>query len=100
MPASCSLEDDIEIPILPCGQQSMHNTINRAEFIGIMQAIKRKACNIATDSLTSMFQIRKQLRRPQDQTDHQHRSLPEEAARMIENSNEGTHYTKSKGTRV
>ena len=97
MPASCSLEDDIEIPILPCGPQSMHNTINRAELIGIMEAIKRKACNIATDSLTSMFQIRKQLRRPQDQTDHQHSSLLEEAARIIENNNEKVTLYKVKG---
>ena len=97
MPASCSLEDDIEIPILPCGPQSMHNTINRADLIGIMEAIKRKACNIATDSLTSMFQIRKQLRRLQDQTDHQHSSLLEEAARMIENSNEKVTLYKVKG---
>ena len=62
-----------------------------------MEAIKRKARNIATDSLTSMFQIRKQRRHPQDQTDHLHRLLLEEAARMIEKSNEKVTLYKVKG---
>jgi ribonuclease HI len=97
MPAASEVEEDIETPILPHCHQSIHNTINRAELVGIIQAVKQNAPHIATDSLTSMFQIRKQLRRPQDQVDHQHSTLLEQAAKMVEDSDHKITLYKVKG---
>ena len=61
--------------VLPLTKQGYTNTINRAELVALLHAIKFGATNIATDSLCSIHQIRKQMHRPQDMTDHKHASL-------------------------
>ena len=67
------------------------NTINRAELAGIHTAIRvakqqaasltsaeariARTINIATDSLTSLYQIDRYLQRPQDMREHRHANL-------------------------
>ena len=79
-------EDAQEVPIIPLGDSHPQNTINRAELVGILAALKHGANRIATDSLTSMYQIKKMLRRPQDLLNHQHCELIRQIAAEIANS--------------
>ena len=57
--------------------------INRAELVGILAALRHGAHMIATDSLSSMYQIKKMLRRPQDLLNHQHCDLIKEIVTEI-----------------
>jgi ribonuclease HI len=58
-------------------------SINEAELAAIYEAVLQGATEIATDSLTSMQQINKQIHRPQDHKYHTHRALLEEIAKAI-----------------
>jgi ribonuclease HI len=86
-----------EIAILPKGPNPQQNTINRAELAAIPIAIQMGATNIATDSLASMYQIRKAVRRPQDLLDHQHNALLNSIADCILRSSQPIHLYKVKG---
>jgi ribonuclease HI len=60
--------------------------INIAELVGIQQALQQGATLLATDSLTSMYQIHRQLHRPQDHQYHRHRTMLEETVKTITKS--------------
>ena len=50
-------------------------TINRAELAAVLVAVKKVHTEIATDSASSLFQIRKQLLNPMAVLHHLHREL-------------------------
>ena len=76
-----------KIPINPQSSHGNHeDTINRAELVGILTALQEGAIAIATDSLTSMYQIRKQLLRPQEHEDHKHQNLLRAITTLIRDS--------------
>ena len=62
------------------GSVGMTNTINRAELTGKAAAFTIKYTQIATDSVCSLSQIRKQLLFPEMQRDHIHSNLLEQIA--------------------
>jgi ribonuclease HI len=96
-PQTDNEEDARAIPIIPIGDGQPQNTINRAELVGILAAIKQGATKIATDSLTSMYQIKKMLRHLQDLLNHQHCQLIKEAATQIMNAEQKITLHKVKG---
>jgi ribonuclease HI len=96
-PQAADEDDDRAIPVIPLGECQPQNTINRAELVGILTALKHGANRIATDSLTSMYQIKKMLRRPQDLTNHQHCQLIKEIAGHIMTAEQKTTLHKVKG---
>jgi ribonuclease HI len=67
------------------------NTINRAELVGLLIAMRQGgecrwsdgSIHIATDSLASMFASAKALKRPQDVTEHRHLSILQEIVQEI-----------------
>jgi ribonuclease HI len=61
-------------------------SINLAELAGIQHAIQQGATLLATDSLTSMYQIHRQLHRPQDHQYHRHRTLLQDIVDAITES--------------
>jgi ribonuclease HI len=71
-------------------------SINAAELAAIHHAIQQGAKEIATDSLTSMYQLHRQLHRPQDHQYHQHRRLLEHIVRDIRQSEQPIHVFKVK----
>jgi ribonuclease HI len=84
------------------------NTINRAELAGINAALEAMvaglaelqtlpaALHIATDSLASMYQIRRWNTRPQDMREHRHLTLIEQIGRRIASSPVPIHIWKVK----
>ena len=87
--------EERKIPINPQSSQSRHeDTINRAELVGILTALQEGATAIATDSLTSMFQIGKQLHRPQEHEGHKHQCLLQAIVHLIKGSTEPIHLYK------
>jgi ribonuclease HI len=96
-PESLTSTPDQELAILPRGPNPQQNTINRAELAAIPIAIQVGATNIATDSLASMYQISKAIRRPQDITDHQHHALLTHIADIIQQTGKTIHIYKVKG---
>ena len=68
--------------------------INRAELVGILFAVQAGSHLIATDSMTSMHQIRKQLLRPQDLEQHKHQDLIKAIDTLIRASTEPIHLYK------
>jgi ribonuclease HI len=71
-------------------------SINAAELAAIHHAIQQGAKEIATDSLTSMYQLHRQLHRPQDHQYHQHRRLLEHIVNDIKQSEQPIHIFKVK----
>jgi len=71
-------------------------TINRAELVPIQEAIDRGYTHIATDSLTSMYQIKKAIYRPQDIKEHRHVSLLQGIAGTIQQQGRIIHIYKVK----
>jgi ribonuclease HI len=57
------------------GGVGVSNTINRAELAGILIALAQGFTTIATDSLSSLFQIRRAVHDPMSLRLHQHRRL-------------------------
>ena len=84
-PQAANEDDERGVPIVPAGDSHPQNTINRAELVGILAALRHGAHMIATDSLSSMYQIKKMLRRPQDLLNHQHCELIKEIVTEIVN---------------
>ena len=74
------------IPILPHSQEGDQNTINRAELVGILVALKWGATKILTDSASSICQIRKHMFRPQDQDIHRHKDLLDDIVTRIKDA--------------
>ncbi|KAJ9513531.1 hypothetical protein QJQ45_006180 [Haematococcus lacustris] len=71
-----------------------HNTINRAELAAIHAAIKSGATHIATDSLCSIYQIRRALANPMSIRTHHHRDILADIATLIMNSRDTIHLRK------
>ena len=67
---------DERLTVDPAGRGPT-NTINRAELSGIWAAMQAGHRRIATDSATSLYQIRKALLSPMDLRYHKHRELLE-----------------------
>ena len=84
------------IPILPHCADAVANTINRAELIALYTALRHDCTVIATDSLVSIYQIRKQIHRPQDHSLHLHQHLLQAIADCIVNSPNPIHLVKVK----
>ena len=96
-PQAANEDDERGVPIVPAGDSHPQNTINRAELVGILAALRHGAHMIAPDSLSSMYQIKKMLRRPQDLLNHQHRELIKEIVTEIVNRGLRTTLHKVKG---
>ena len=96
-PQAANEDDERGVPIVPAGDSHPQNTINRAELVGILAALRHGAHMIATDSLSSMYQIKKMLRRPQDLLNHQHCELVKEIVTEIVNRGLRTTLHKVKG---
>ena len=96
-PQAANEDDERGVPIVPAGDSHPQNTINRAELVGILAALRHGAHMIATDSLSSMYQIKKMLRRPQDLLNHQHCELIKEIVTEIVNRGLRTTLHKIKG---
>ena len=96
-PQAANEDDERGVPIVPAGDSHPQNTINRAELVGILAALRHGAHMIATDSLSSMYQIKKMLRRPQDLLNHQHCELIKEIVTEIVNRGLRTTLHKVKG---
>ena len=82
-PQAANEDDERGVPIVPAGDSHPQNTINRAELVGILAALRHGAHMIATGSLSSMYQIKKMLRRPQYLLNHQHCELIKEIVTEI-----------------
>jgi ribonuclease HI len=61
-------------------------TINRAELAAVLVAVQKGHTEIATDSASSLFQIRKQLLNPMAVLHHLHRELVKDIANLIQSS--------------
>ncbi|KAJ9506866.1 hypothetical protein QJQ45_028864, partial [Haematococcus lacustris] len=61
-------------------------TINRAELIAILSALLAGAKRIATDSLCSLYQIRRALANPMSLRTHRHKDILAEIATILTNS--------------
>ena len=85
-----------KLSVLPLTTKGYTNTINRAELVALLHAIKYGATDIATDSLCSIHQIRKQMQRPQDMADHKHATLLHELSQQIAESPAQVHIWKVK----
>ena len=96
-PQAANEDDERGVPIVPAGDSQPQNTINRAELVGILAALRHGAHMIATDSLSSMYQIKKMLRCPQDLLNHQHCELIKEIVTEIVNRGLRTTLHKVKG---
>jgi ribonuclease HI len=72
------------------------DTINRAELIAVKHAIQLGYTHIATDSLTTLYQVRKMNRSPQSMQEHRHLQLHRELSQSIQQANECIHIYKVK----
>ena len=76
------------------------NTINRAELVGIRAAYilanpgENQDINIATDSLTSMYQIHRMITHPQDMQEHRHHHLLTDIVHKLRTSQATLHLWK------
>jgi ribonuclease HI len=78
------------------GAPACVNTINRAELAAIQEAVEvglqhcEDSCStdvhIATNSLTSMYQVKKIINRPQDMREHRHLKLLQNIVQTITDS--------------
>jgi ribonuclease HI len=94
MPAKTECEEQ-KLYINPRSQgEGNENTINRAELVGILFALQAGSLCIATDSLSSMLQIRKQSLRPQELEGHKHQDLIKAIDTLICSSPEPIHLYK------
>ncbi|KAJ9517217.1 hypothetical protein QJQ45_009174 [Haematococcus lacustris] len=69
-------------------------TINRAELIAILSALQVGAKRIATDSLCSLYQIRRALANPMSLRTHRHKDILAEIATILTNSQDTVHFFK------
>ncbi|KAJ9511399.1 hypothetical protein QJQ45_029789 [Haematococcus lacustris] len=70
------------------------NTINRAELTAIHAALKAGAKRIATDSLCSLYQIRRALANPMSLINHRHNDILTDIATLIIDSPVTTQFYK------
>ncbi|KAJ9521460.1 hypothetical protein QJQ45_008872 [Haematococcus lacustris] len=70
------------------------NTINRAELTAIHAALKAGAKRIATDSLCSLYQIRRALANPMSLITHRHNDILTDIATLIIDSPATIHFYK------
>ena len=96
LPPTAGHPEGQSIPILPHCADAVANTINRAELVALYIALRHDCTVIATDSLVSIYQIRKQLHRPQDHSLHLHQKLLQVIADCIVNSPNPIHLIKVK----
>jgi len=75
-------------------------TINRAELAAVLVPVQKGHTEIATDSASSLFQIRKQLLNPMAVLHHLHRELLRDIVNLIQSSpsigNEGADHLAHK----
>jgi len=107
LPDEATARTQTTIPVfchLP-GPEQNANTINRAELAAIAVAIEHTlahgapsegSVNIATDSLSSICQIKRTIERPQDMKTHRHYSLLRHIADLIRRSSQPIHLWKVK----
>ncbi|KAJ9522063.1 hypothetical protein QJQ45_005113 [Haematococcus lacustris] len=69
-------------------------TINRAELIAILSALQAGAKRIATDSLCSLYQIRRALANPMSLRTHRHKDILAKIATILTNSQDTVHFFK------
>ncbi|KAJ9505096.1 hypothetical protein QJQ45_013601, partial [Haematococcus lacustris] len=69
-------------------------TINRAELIAILSALQAGAKRIATDSLCSLYQIRRALANPMSLRTHRHKDILAKIATMLTNSQDTVYFFK------
>ncbi|MGQ3168986.1 MAG: RNase H family protein [Hydrogenophaga sp.] len=69
-------------------------TINRAELTAILSALQAGARRIATDSLCSLYQIRRALANPMSLRTHRHKDILAEIATILTNSQDAVHLFK------
>ncbi|MGQ3168988.1 MAG: RNase H family protein, partial [Hydrogenophaga sp.] len=69
-------------------------TINRAELTAILSALQAGARRIATDSLCSLYQIRRALANPMSLRTHRHKDILAEIATILSNSQVAIHLFK------
>jgi ribonuclease HI len=72
------------------------HSVNIAELAAIRGALEQGAQMIATDSLTSIHQIYKQLHRPQDQQYHMHKKMLQEIVQLVTEAPGTIHLLKVK----
>ncbi len=72
------------------------NTINRAELVPVMEAISRGYTHIATDSLSTLYQVKKIAHQPQAMNEHRHLLLHKKIAELILEKNQPIHIYKVK----
>ena len=75
-PAAAPRQQAQEYTVDPAGSSST-DTINRAELEGIWAALNAGKRTLASDSATSLSQIRRALQSPMDLRYHKHRDLLE-----------------------
>jgi ribonuclease HI len=85
-----------QFTIDPAGKGAT-NTINRAELAGIWGALQKGQHTIATDSASSICQIRKALLQPMALKHHKHADLLEDIIRMVRASPHHIRLLKVKG---
>ncbi|KAJ9532315.1 hypothetical protein QJQ45_010378 [Haematococcus lacustris] len=71
-----------------------NNTINKAELTAIHAALKAGARRIATDSLCSLYQIRRALANPMSLINHRHNDILTDIATLIIDSPDTIHFYK------
>jgi ribonuclease HI len=67
-------------------------TINRAELTALLVAVQKGHTEVATDSASSLFQIRKQLLNPMAVLHHLHRELLKDIVNLIHSPSTVTFY--------
>ncbi|KAJ9526344.1 hypothetical protein QJQ45_009821 [Haematococcus lacustris] len=73
-----------------------NNTINKAELTAIHAALKAGARRIATDSLCSLYQIRRALAKPMSLINHRHNDILTDIATLIVDSPDTIQFFKVK----
>ncbi|KAJ9517101.1 hypothetical protein QJQ45_002614 [Haematococcus lacustris] len=73
-----------------------NNTINKAELTAIHAALKAGARRIATDSLCSLYQIRRALANPMSLINHRHNDILTDIATLIVDSPDTIQFFKVK----
>lgn len=89
------IAEEKRIPVEP-GCTLSDNTINRAELAAIHTAVSHGCTNIATDSLSSIYQIQRYALRPQDMQEHRHQRLIGSIIEIIKSSQHPIHIYKVK----
>jgi ribonuclease HI len=71
-------------------------TINRAELVAILVALRQGRHKIMTDSMSSIYQIHKMLHYPHNMTEHRHAGLIREIVCLVASGQQQTELVKVK----